>query len=749
MRTLFLLALVGCGDRSLSFINTDPNVVILSPTDGEGLIEDAPVVLRASVEDAESRLEDIALEWSTDRGVLVGEPGVVEGDVTLSVTGFPSGPLTLTLTAIDANGASTTDSVDVTVAINNAPELTFTEPADNAQLVFGNPVTIGILASDDRDEAEDLALDWSLGVGPGSPNADGSASVVLTDLAVGAHDVRVTVTDTLGVETQATLALFVTDGDVDEDGFASIALGGTDCDDGDADVFPGADELCNGIDDNCNSTTDESNPTAPQWYLDDDGDTFGAGDAVRAGAAAENYVADNTDCDDTPSAVNPDATEVCNSRDDNCDTVTDSDAADRTPFYADSDSDGFGAGTSTLSCSPPASTVTNNTDCDDTRSAVNPDATEVCNDLDDNCDSITDTDATDRTLFYRDADRDSFGNVDQTQLACTLPAGFVTNPGDCNDNAAGINPNANELCGGADEDCDGVLDTGATNTTLYYRDADTDGYGTPGDTERGCNAPSGYVSNADDCNDSDRLIHPFIDTDNDGSNACLDCDDTASDRTPGASEQCDGVDNDCDGTVPADETNNADADAFVTCADCDDTDPLVFPGADERCNAVDDNCDGEADETSCPCPVFADDTSVPYQFCEGSLNWGQAIDACGDDYGLVSIESANENTFLREVIEDYPWSTPPTGQTADDAWWTSGSRPTGNSGQFCANGSSAWEWLGGSALTYTNWRAGEPNSLSGCEGCVEIWLDDATGQPRAEWNDENCGQRRNYICEPL
>ena len=115
----------------------------------------------------------------------------------------------------------------------------------------------------------------------------------------------------------------------------------------------------------------------------------------------------------------------------------------------------------------------------------------------------------------------------------------------------------------------------------------------------------------------------------------------------------------------------------------------------------------------------------------------------------MSIESATENTFLRQIIETYPWSTPPTGQSADDAWWTGGFRDTGSSGQFCATGASPHEWLTGDSFDYTNWRASEPNNLTGCEGCVEIWLDNATGQPRAEWNDEDCGQRRNYICEPL
>lgn len=45
-------------------------------------------------------------------------------------------------------------------------------------------------------------------------------------------------------------------GDADHDGYPGIAAGGTDCDDANPDVHPGAPELCNGIDDDCDTVID-------------------------------------------------------------------------------------------------------------------------------------------------------------------------------------------------------------------------------------------------------------------------------------------------------------------------------------------------------------------------------------------------------------------------------------------------------------------------------------------------------------
>ena len=143
--------------------------------------------------------------------------------------------------------------------------------------------------------------------------------------------------------------------------------------------------------------------------------------------------------------------------------------------------------------------------------------------------------------------------------------------GDCNDNAAAINPAATEVCDGIDNDCDGSTDEGVQTT--YYRDMDGDGFGNPSNTTLACSLPSGYVTNNTDCDDNDALGFPgqvwYADVDNDGySNGstltqCLrpagykvpaeltattgDCNDNAAAINPAATEICDSVDNDCDG----------------------------------------------------------------------------------------------------------------------------------------------------------------------------------------------------------
>lgn len=69
----------------------------------------------------------------------------------------------------------------------------------------------------------------------------------------------------------------------------------------------------------------------------------------------------------------------------------------------------------------------------------------------------------DSTLWYRDADGDTFGNPDETILAETAPVGYVAIAGDCNDNDAAINPGAVEICGNTvDENCNGTLNEDTT-----------------------------------------------------------------------------------------------------------------------------------------------------------------------------------------------------------------------------------------------------------------------------------------------
>jgi|GEM_PF-4359838 hypothetical protein len=115
--------------------------------------------------------------------------------------------------------------------------------------------------------------------------------------------------------------------DNDGDGVHSDA----DCDDSDPDIHPYATEVCDGIDNNCNEEIDEDLGT--NWYPDVDGDGFGDMTAEPVEACdetVEGYVADNTDCDDLAWTFNPDAPEVCDGYDNDCDGETDEDCDEDT-----------------------------------------------------------------------------------------------------------------------------------------------------------------------------------------------------------------------------------------------------------------------------------------------------------------------------------------------------------------------------------------------------------------------------------
>ena len=100
---------------------------------------------------------------------------------------------------------------------------------------------------------------------------------------------------------------------------SGYVVDGSDCNDDDDEIYPGRSEGCNGIDDNCDGEIDESWPVDP-YFLDGDGDGFGAGDAVYACSAPAGHVLSDADCDDTDDMVNPSIYADCeDGRDEDCD----------------------------------------------------------------------------------------------------------------------------------------------------------------------------------------------------------------------------------------------------------------------------------------------------------------------------------------------------------------------------------------------------------------------------------------------
>ena len=300
----------------------------------------------------------------------------------------------------------------------------------------------------------------------------------------------------------------------------------TDCDDTNANVYPGAAEVCDGLDNDCDGFLSGSE-------LDNDGDTY---------AACEG------DCDDTNANVNPSAPEDCNGVDDNCNGIIPADESD-------ADGDGF---------------ATCDGDCDDGDANTFPGAVELCDGLDNDCDGLLPTTETDDDGDGQaecegdcdDADANNFfGNIescDGQDNDCNGAddvlgfAGSETDndgdgqvecAGDCDDaDAANFLGNA-EVCDGQDNDCNGADDV------LGYDDSETDNDG------------DGQVECAGDCDDAD------------------------ANNYTGNTEACDGQDNNCDGGID-EGYPDFDGDTIADCVDPDDDNDGVDDGADECAETI-------------------------------------------------------------------------------------------------------------------------------------------------------------------
>ena len=442
--------------------------------------------------------------------------------------------------------------------------------------------------SDGDGFAADDCDDTNAGVYPGAPEVADDG----VDQDCNGADTVTCFLDADGDGVGSTLTLSV-DGECDDVG---EAYGGGDCDDSAPLTFPGAPEIPDdGVDQDCSGTD------AVLCFEDGDGDGYGGsdtlvsldGDCTDAGEALL-----GADCDDEDATLNPGASEVCDGVDQDCD-------GDLVESFLDADGDGL----------PDCAETEDDdgdgyvgNDCDDGDASIFPGAPEIPEDgVDQDCNGY------DAVWCSPDQDGDGFGDADTALVELSGECGGNQYPegDDCDDDDVAVNPGADEVCNGVDDDCDGV----------HFPEEDTDG-------------------------------------DGDGAVACADCDDADPTAFPDAEEECaDGVDNDCDGADDAfdpDCNGLIDQDGDGVCpdgidrsepldgdcddegealdpdelGDCDDMDPDVFPGQVDACDGVDQDCGGLGDEV--------DGDGDGQMGCEGDCDDGArsvflgATETCGD-----------------------------------------------------------------------------------------------------------------------
>ncbi len=262
-----------------------------------------------------------------------------------TVTASPTSNQTYTATVTNAAGCSNAGSTNITVnprptgSISGTATICASSPTNLTLTVTGTGTISGTLSTGQTFSG--TAPTIVVSVSPSSTTTYTIATLVDANCSANAGDLS----GSAVITTQPNETFYQ---DLDGDGFGnqSVTISTCvqpvgyvpapvgdlnfdgqpdfDCNDTNEDVNPGADEICSPEDDNCDGFINEGYATIT-YYQDLDGDTFGnpAVFVTTCALPPLGYVLNNTDCNDNSAAARPNATEICDGIDNDCDTQID------------------------------------------------------------------------------------------------------------------------------------------------------------------------------------------------------------------------------------------------------------------------------------------------------------------------------------------------------------------------------------------------------------------------------------------